>query len=74
MTGAKIFTVANQKGGVGKTSSVIQLASGLARRGDKVLMVDGDPQGNLTLFFGSRDKLDFSRLLADLASGRNNFV
>lgn len=69
MTGAKVFTVANQKGGVGKTSSVIQIASGLARRGDRVLMIDGDPQGNLTLFFGAKEKLDFSRLLAALAKG-----
>ncbi len=69
MTGAKIFTVANQKGGVGKTSSVIQIASGLARRGEKVLMIDGDPQGNLTLFFGAKDKRDFSALVSDLAKG-----
>ncbi len=67
MTGAKIFTIANQKGGVGKTSSVVQIASGLARRGEKVLMIDGDPQGNLTLFFGAKEKLDFSRLIDDLA-------
>lgn len=52
----RVITVANQKGGVGKTSSVIQIASGLARRGDRVLAIDGDPQGNLTLFFGDRVK------------------
>jgi len=69
MSGAKIFTIANQKGGVGKTSSVIQIASGLARRGEKVLMIDGDPQGNLTLFFGSKDKLDFTKLVEALAKG-----
>ncbi len=64
--GAKIITIANQKGGVGKTSSVIQIASGLARRGERVLAIDGDPQGNLTLFFGDKDKKDFGNLLVEL--------
>lgn len=59
-----VITVANQKGGVGKTSSVIQIASGLARRGQKVLLIDGDPQGNLSLFFGSDSPKDFGDLLA----------
>jgi chromosome partitioning protein len=61
--GLNAVTIANQKGGVGKTSSVIQIASGLAKRGEKVLMIDGDPQGNLTLFFGSKDKGNFGDLL-----------
>jgi chromosome partitioning protein len=67
--GAKIVTIANQKGGVGKTSSVIQIASGLARRGERVLAIDGDPQGNLTLFFGDRGKRDFGELLTALIDG-----
>jgi chromosome partitioning protein len=61
-----VITVANQKGGVGKTSAVIQIASGLARRGKRVLAIDGDPQGNLTLFFGHKGKKDFSQLLATI--------
>jgi chromosome partitioning protein len=69
MPEAKVFTIANQKGGVGKTSSVIQLASGLARRGEKVLMIDGDPQGNLSLFFGTKDKQDFGALIETLRTG-----
>ena len=62
----KVVTVANQKGGVGKTASVVQIASGLAKRGERVLMIDGDPQGNLTLFFGDKEKKDFSALIRAL--------
>ncbi len=65
---AKIFCIANQKGGVGKTTTTVNLAAGLAKIGQRVLLVDLDPQGNATMGSGV-DKRALAHSVYDVLLG-----
>ncbi|MCX7742653.1 MAG: AAA family ATPase [Tepidimonas sp.] len=65
---ARVFCIANQKGGVGKTTTAVNLAAGLAQVGQRVLLVDLDPQGNATMGSGV-DKRTLTPTVYDVLLG-----
>lgn len=69
MENCKVIAITNQKGGVGKTTTTVNLGVGLAQQGRRVLLLDADPQGSLSISLGIKQPDDLSVSLATIMQG-----